>query len=346
MRESIFYASLRSFFLALCGVIGVSLGALLIFVILGLLVSSSEEEPEISYSYSPEIRPNASGVRKALSRDAPVILKLNIHGAIGTELLSRQTVEQQLIESRERALKDGRVKAILLHIDSPGGTVTDADGIYNAIKAYKELHKVPVYAYVSGFCASGGMYIACAADKIFASDVSLIGSVGVISPSFFNVSQLIDKIGVKSLTIYEGKGKDELNPLRPWKPDEGDNIKSLISYYYSFFVDIVTKNRPQIDKEKLINEYGAKIFPANLAKEYGYIDEVGYSYNETLKQLAHKISIEDDYYQVIVLESKSWLASLFKEKFSLLKGEMKHQIDLGPETNPRLMNQFLYLYRP
>ena len=95
--------------------------------------------------------------------------------------------------------------------------MVDADGIYRAIKHYKEQYQVPVIAYVDGLCASGGMYIACAADKIYATDVSLVGSVGVLFPSFMNFSKLLDTVGVQSLTISSCKGKDDMNPLRPWK---------------------------------------------------------------------------------------------------------------------------------
>jgi protease-4 len=215
MRESIFFASIRAFFLTLSAVVGIIFGFLIVGIIVGLMSESGGGEPQITYTYSPEIKPNAKGIRKELSNDAPVILKIDLNGIIGSDSLSRNSVTQQLIESRERYLKDNRVKAILLCINSPGGSAIDADGIYRAVKAYKENYKIPVYAYVDGLCASGGMYVAAAADKIFASDVSLIGSVGVILSTALNFSQLMDKIGVQSLTLYDGKGKDNLNKFRP-----------------------------------------------------------------------------------------------------------------------------------
>lgn len=346
MRESIFFASLRSFFLALFGVLGFSIGLLVLVMIISSLSVTTESEPEIAYKYSPSILPNASGVRKSLSSTSPVILTLNISGIIGTDSLTQHAIRQQLIESRERSFKDNRVKALVLHIDSPGGTVGDADGIYRAIKAYKEEHKVPVYAYVDGLCASGGMYIACAADKIFASDTSIVGSVGVISPPFLNFSQLIDKFGIQSVTLYEGKGKDNMNPLRPWHKGEEDNLKEIIAYYYNSFVDIVTSNRPGLNKTKLINDYGANIYPAQLAKDYGFIDESGYTLSDTLKLLTKQIGIEDNYYQVVELQSTSWISELFKGEMGLFKGRVTHQIALTPDMDPKLLNQFLYLYRP
>lgn len=346
MRDSIFYASLRSFFLALFGGAGILVGVFVMIAIIGSFVGTTETSPEVDYKFAPSIQPNANGVRKALSSSAPVILKINLRGIIGTESLDHHTIAQQLIESREQTLKNDRVKALLLHIESPGGTVTAADGIYHAIKAYKERYKVPVYAFVDGLCASGGMYVAAAADKIFATDVSIIGSVGVVTPPFMNFSQLLEKIGIQSETIYEGKGKDNMNPFRPWRKGEDENLKELVAYYYNAFVDLIVANRPTLSRDKLVNVYGANIYPAELAKEYGFIDGSGFSYSDTLNLLAKQIDVKDDEYQVIELQSTSWLSELFRSQMDLLKGRVIHQLALSPETNPKLQNQFLYLYRP
>ncbi len=340
MNESLFKSTIRSFFIGLFGMTGVTLGVLLGIGLISLF-STVETEPETNYT--TDILPNAKGVRKALTLESPLILRININGLIGLEGSDMHSVRQQLVESREGTLGD-RVKALLLYIESPGGTVVDADGIYQAIKTYKEQYKVPVYAYVDGLCASGGMYIACAADKILASEVSVIGSVGVLTPPFMNVSQLFDKVGVSSLTLSAGKGKDELNPFRPWKPDESANIQELINYYYGVFLEIVTSNRPGLDRNKLVEDYGAKVYPAKMAQEYGYIDQSGVSYRDALALLVEKAGIKEDTYQVIQM-SKPWYSGLFKSQFSLLKGEMTHRVELSPEMHPKLANKFLYLYR-
>jgi len=352
MYESIFRSALRWFFISMAAVAGFMLGLFVLFIfmasIMDLMQTTAGGEPDIKYSFSPEILPNAKGIRKSLSSSAPVILRVNIQGVIGLEDLTHEKLEQLLTESRERSFSDNRVKAILLYINTPGGTVVDADGIYRALKDYKEMYKVPIYAYVDGLCASGGMYVACAADKIYATEGSIVGSIGVIVSSSVNVSKLMDKIGVESKTMFAGKGKDELNPLRPWTPDEGENFQKLIDEYYSIFVDIVTKNRPELSKEKLVKDYGANVFLANQAKEYGYIDVTGISMNDTLTLLAKQIGIDDDYYQVVELKEENWLRSLFKGNadLSLFKGEIKHRLVIQSDLDPKLANQFLYLYRP
>ncbi|MEM1282162.1 MAG: S49 family peptidase [Chlamydiota bacterium] len=348
MRHSffhgIFYGSVRSFFVALTATIGVVFGFIFLLLIIGGISSSTNKE--VDQDYDLEILANADGVRKVESKKSPVILQLNIHGVIGAESLNMHTIRQQLIESREGDLEKDRVKALLLHINTPGGTVNDADAIYRAVLAYKEKFQIPVYAYVDGLCASGGMYVASAADKVYASEVSLIGSVGVLSPSFFNFTGLIDKIGVKSQTISEGKGKDDMNPFRPWKPDEDKMYKEIIKYYYDMFVSIVINARPQIGKEKLVEKYGAGIFPAQLAQEYGFIDQANASRSETLKRLLHEINIEDDYYQVVGMSSSNWASKIFSKNNPLLKGTMHHKIELPQEVDANLSGKYLYLYQP
>lgn len=346
MRESIFFASVRSFFIALFGIAGLLFGILLVAALFGAFSITIDGEPELSYKYSAEIQPNGAGIRKAESKEAPVVLKVNINGIIGLDSLTRKKVQELLIESRERAFDNNRVKAVLLDINSPGGTVTDADGIYRAIRAYKEQYNVPVYAYVDGLCASGGYYIAAAADKICASTTSLIGSVGVILSTELNFSNLMEKVGVQAITLYDGKGKDNLNPFRPWQKGEENNIQAAINFYYQEFTNIVTANRPGLDKTKLIKEYGANVYPAPQAKEYGYIDESDASYSSVLKELVAKIGIQDDYYQVVELTSSSWVSELFKSELGILKGTLTHQIVLTPEMSPELSGKYLYLYRP
>jgi protease-4 len=277
-----------------------------------------------------------------------VILKINVEGEIGTELFNKQTVGNLLIESRERALKDNRVKAIILNINTPGGTAIDSNAIYRLLKDYKAQYKVPIYAYVDGLCASGGMYIACAADKIYSSNISIIGSVGVVVGPFVNVYKLMEKYGVASETITAGKGKDEMNPFREWGPHEGENLKALTDYLYDHFIDVVATNRPTLDPVKLRNEYGAQIYPAAIAEKYGFIDGSDFTFNQALSQLAKEIGIDDEMYQVVELENNSWLASLFHNKINLglLSGEIKHSVALPPQCDPKFMNQPLYLYRP
>lgn len=345
MQETIFKATIRRFFSVLATVLGFLVAFILIILLSSLFQKDSAVE--IKHKLNAEIQPNAQGVRKDLTSSAPVILRIDIDGIIGTDSLNRETVNQQLIESREKPFDDNQVKAILLSINTPGGTVTDGDGIYNALKRYKDKYNVPIYAHVDGLCASGGMYIACAADKIYATNSSVVGSIGVIAPPAFNFTQLMEKIGVDSKTLIAGKGKDELNPFRPWKPDEGKNYQMLIDYFYRLFVNIIIENRKSIDKEKLIADYGADVFPAEKGMELGFIDGANQTYNETLSMLAKEIGVQEDEYRVITLTKETWITSLFNAENmgQIFKGTIKHQLEIPGQLDSRLANQFLYLYQ-
>lgn len=345
MNNSLFYSTMRAFLVALGATFGLFIACILVMVGISLLTDSSTEE--LDSSFTTEIVANADGVRKALSKSAPVVLKLNIDGVIGVDGLNTKTVREQLVESRESTLKNNRVKAILLHINSPGGVAFDADNIYRALKDYKEKYKTPVYAYVDGLCASGGLYIAMAADKIYTNNTSLVGSIGVIAPSFLNFTGLLDKVGVSALTLSAGKGKDELNPLRPWKPEEGKMVQSLLDFHYQQFVNVVVSNRPLVSREKLIEEYGAEVFNPEQAQRYGFVDGTNVSLGQTIQMLVNEIGIEDDFYQVVELEKKNWLKNFLQGNSSLTQGRIVHQVQLGNEAFPScLANHYLYLYRP
>lgn len=341
MKDSILRSTFRAFCIALAAMLGLLVAIILVSLFFTAISSSTNT---LTSEYSEQYLPNAKGARKVLSGTSPVILQVDVNGVIGTENFNLDSMRKMLTESREGTFKDDRVKAILLYINSPGGTVTDADGMYRALKEYKEKYKVPIIAYIDGLCASGGMYVASAADEIYASEVSLIGSVGVIMPSFFNVAKALEKLGIESLTLSAGKGKDELNPFRPWKANEQDNLQDIINIYYNNFVSIVSSNRPKINKNKLVADYGANVFPASQALSFGYIDGIYPTIDSALKLLLKKIGIEDDYYQVMKLESTSWFATLFKSQ--LLTGKVKHELVLPNAMDPKLEGQFLYLYRP
>jgi len=343
-RESIFFASVRAFFTGLCKWFGIGAGIILAVFLLGSLSTIDLGEPESKYS--PEIVADAEGERLPFSKTKPTVLQINVKGLIGADKLTHHSILQMLVESREDDLEDTPIRAILLHINTPGGTVIDSDGIYRALKEYKRRFQVPVYAYVDGLCASGGMYVAAAADKVYASDTSLIGSVGVVLPGFINIYEALEKIGVQTKTISAGKWKDMMNPLRPWKEGEDDNLVHITDYYYRQFVNLVAENRPNLNKEKLIDVYGAKIFPAREAAEFGFIDFSGKNRNDALKDLLRDAGLEGKDYQVVELEKFHWISELLNQRSPLFTGRVEHRLSLDGSLPPEFHHQYLYLYRP
>jgi protease-4 len=207
---------------------------------------------------------------------------------------------------------------------------------------------VPIFAYVDGTCASGGMYISSAADKIYSSPISIIGSVGVILGPVFNFHQLMENWGIQTKTISKGKDKAMLNPFTVWKPNEDASLHAITEYLYTQFVDIVLAARPQMNREKLIEEYGAQVFAAPKALEYGYVDSASASYSSTLKVLVSASGIKEaEKYQVIELRpGKPFLSGLFDSKSSnTLIQSLEKLLGISAEVQ-ELKDPFLYLYSP
>lgn len=341
-RESIFSSALRSFCKMFFSVIGILIAIFVFSCIYSIFsgVSLIEEKTTM------HILPDAAGNRDAAAFTSPVILQINVHGIIGDPKgIDTDAVESILLDSRSGLLKGDRVKGILLHFDTPGGTVLDSDNIYRMLNEYKVRYKVPVFGFVNGLCASGGMYIASSADQVFAGPASVIGSVGVVMGPFFNVADTLGKLGIQSKTITEGLDKDMMNPMRPWKEGEDASIKAIMAYFYDQFVEIVTSARPQLSKEKLINEYGARIFDGVTAQKFGYVDIAMSSRNDALIALLHQAQIDPTKpYQVIELIPKNnWISDLFESKSPIFSGTIEHRLDIG---QPKIKDQFAYLYTP
>jgi protease IV len=336
---SIWKSSMRAFCVTLCGSFGIAVACVVIGLSYLLIAAGVKEE---SLPSKVKILTDATGSRLKLSSSHPVLLQITLDGEIGKDKLTGKQIEEVLLDSCADALA-GRVKGILLVINSPGGGVTDSDRIYHLIKNYKEDYRVPVYVFVDGLCASGGYYIACAADKIYSSNVSMIGSIGVLAwPPFVNLVDACEKIGVNALTISAGEGKDEMNPFRAWKPDEQKRYQKLIDYYYNDFVEIVAHAR-SLSKETVVKEFGAKVFPAPEAVALGLINQSGASRKEVLTDLAKAASITGQY-QVVGFESETWWKKLLHEEnvSPLISGTLKHEVGLPIHHG----NPFSYIYQP
>jgi protease IV len=153
-------------------------------------------------------------------------------------------VSESMVEDMRLALQqardDSRVKAIVLEIDSPGGEVTAADQIYNAVT--KARARKPVVIYMDSLAASGGYYIACGGKYLMANETTITGSIGVIIQTL-NYEQLFNKVGLASVVFKSGKFKDILNGARPMTPEEKELIQRFVMETYDKFLGIVSKER-------------------------------------------------------------------------------------------------------
>lgn len=177
-------------------------------------------------------------------------------------------------DSLKQAAKDNGVKAVILVIDSPGGGITASDKIYNSVIRFKEKTNKSVVVCMQDMAASGGYYIAVAADKIVAHPTTITGSIGVIMP-IVNFSELIGKYGIKDASIKSGKMKDIGSPLKSMLPAEEKVLNDIIMEMYTRFVTLISigRNMP-VEQVKLIAD--GRIYTGTQALQNGLVDQVGY----------------------------------------------------------------------
>lgn len=183
---------------------------------------------------------------------------------------------EQFSAMMEKAEKDKNVKAVIISIDSPGGEVNAADEIYRRILAFRKNTRRPVIALMKSIAASGGYYIAAGCDKIVAADMTLTGSIGVIISSY-NVTGLLDKIGVKGEVYKSGEMKDMLSPTKTRTPEEQKIVQELVQECYIKFATIVSKSR-NIPLEKITKGPvgDGRVYHGKKALSYGLVDQIGH----------------------------------------------------------------------
>ncbi|MGB7241513.1 MAG: S49 family peptidase [Sulfitobacter sp.] len=174
----------------------------------------------------------------------------------------------------EKAFARGKPAAVALEINSPGGSPVQSSLIGARIRRLADEKKIPVLAFVEDVAASGGYWLAAAADEIYADESSILGSIGVISASF-GVNELINKHGVERRVYTAGKSKSMLDPFRPEKPDDVKRLKSLLNDIHGNFITHVQTRRG--DKLATDHElFTGEIWLARRATELGLIDGIGH----------------------------------------------------------------------
>ncbi len=210
------------------------------------------------------------------------VLCLEIQGLISEKERARPfhlRVEPSLVasvkEQLDKAARDRRVRGLLLTINSPGGTVTASDTIYNEIKTFKETHHVKVAALLTGTATSGAYYVAQAADRIVAHPTVVTGSIGVILLNI-NLNGLMEKIGVRDATVKSGPYKDLGSPLRKPVKGEREILQGVVDELQARFVHVVEENRPGLRTDGSPVWGDGRIFTARQAASIGLVDQVGY----------------------------------------------------------------------
>jgi signal peptide peptidase SppA len=174
----------------------------------------------------------------------------------------------------EKAFRKG-IAAVALEINSPGGSPVQSALIAQRIRALADEHKVPVYVFCEDVAASGGYWLACAGDEIYADENSIIGSIGVISMGF-GVPRLLQKLGVESRIHTSGESKALNTPFKPEKPEEVKKLKAILSEMHESFKAMVRERRGAKLKGKEKDLFSGAYWTGKTALSLGLIDGLGH----------------------------------------------------------------------
>jgi protease-4 len=215
----------------------------------------------------------------------PKIAIVDIEGTLANSRKSTlfgegENMMAMAVEKLQKAAADSKVKAVVLRINSPGGTVTSSDILYREVLKVRQGDEAkgyagkPVVAAMMDLAASGGYYVACGADEIVAEPTSVTGSIGVVMLTY-NVKGLFDKVGVSTDAIKSGPMKDAASPFRPMKPEERELFQSMINEYYEGFLTVVASSRTKLTKEQIRKLADGRVYTGRQACTLGLVDEVG-----------------------------------------------------------------------
>lgn len=205
----------------------------------------------------------------------PVVAVLRLAGVIGGIGPIRRGLslasQAQLIE---RAFRLPRLEAVALTINSPGGSPVQSALIAGRIRALAEEKKIPVVAFAEDVAASGGYWLACAADEIFANESSIVGSIGVISASF-GFPALLERLGVERRVHTAGERKAMLDPFRSEDPKDVKRLETIQTDVHESFQDFVRQRRGERLTGKDADVFSGEFWTGRRALELGLVDGLG-----------------------------------------------------------------------
>lgn len=278
------------------------LGFCVFSIIIGLL--NATKQPQVRQT-SP-VREQPGFFRGISVSGGEKVALITLEGIIaqskGESFFRDLSSADSALKALNKAIEDKSVKGVILRVNSPGGTVAMSQEIYNAILRLRE--EKPVIVSMADVAASGGYYIASAADRIYANPGTLTGSIGVIMETINARELLTGKLGIESEVIKSGKFKDVGNIYRPLSPEERELLNNLVNNAYNQFLKAITEGRinrkddlklerAELTEETLKKYADGRIFTGELALEYGFVDKLGglAEAQEDIKELLKKEDI-------------------------------------------------------
>ncbi len=276
------------------------------------------------------------------------ILLLSIDGVISDAprrglLRDRPSPVQEIVARLRRAEKDDDIKAVVIKINSPGGTVTGSDILYHELTAYKKKTNVKMVAAMMDVGASGGYYIALPSDRILAHPTTITGSVGVLflRPK---VKGLIDKLGIGVDLSKTGVNKDMGSPFRETTESESRFFQELTDRLGERFFTLVERHR-SLDAAKLETVKSARIFLADEAKTLGLVDRIGYLSDAVAE--AKSLAALPEKARLVVYRRTEYAEDTVYNTADARTGGAHALIELGPATPVADLRQgFYYLWLP
>jgi signal peptide peptidase SppA len=222
-----------------------------------------------------------------IQRDrGPVVVAVKLHGVITPTItpLGRGVINLALVESvLTRAFGYDRLRAVALLINSPGGSATQSALLADRIRGLAEDKSVPVLAFCEDVAASGGYWLACAADEIIAHPTSLVGSIGVVSRGF-GLHGLLERFGVERRLYTAGANKARLDPFLPEQEDDVEWLRGLQTELHGMFRDWVCSRRGCVLATDQQDLFTGEVWTGRRALELGLVDRLGTMRGEIAKR--------------------------------------------------------------
>jgi protease IV len=282
---------------------------------------------------------------KGLYPDKVAIIEVEgmlLNARTGGFLQPQENKVSLFTEELNRAASDSHVKAVVLRINSPGGTVTASDTMYQILKRFKAKTHKPVIASAQDVTASGAYYLACASDKIVVNPTSVVGSIGVIFETV-EFEGTLNKIGVTPEAIKSGPLKDMGSPFRHMNDQDRAVFQGIVNEYYSRFLGVVKENRPVGDDANVRKIADGRVYSGEQAVSLGLADQTGLL--EDAIDLARKMGDVPDAKAVMYRRPYGYRGSIYADSQTPQPQANVIQFNLA-DVNSLLPTGFYYLWQP